>query len=397
MNWEIFLKRMAFFMLLCLSSFSTFALDEIVKKQEFKMDTYQTVAGQTIKNVRIGYETYGKLNEEKTNAILITHYFTGNSHAAGKFASTDVAPGYWDAIIGPGKPLDTDKYFVISSDTLANLTPTDPNTITTGPSSINPATKKPYGMSFPLVGVRDFVQVQKKLVESMGIKKLALVAGASGGAAQALEWSAAYPEDVAKVLAVIGPGLSLPPYVIALLNIWSAPILLDSKWKNGNYYKSGAPLKGVTESLKLITLSSLSFDWAQQTGGGLEKEDKLPLKDYKNKYAIEALLHGRAEGRASKIDANSLLYMAKAIQSYNIEKDLGAIKAEILFIPVRTDMIFPPEFSVSAAKTLCDAGKKASVKILETKGGHLDGLFKITDANKDITDFMSGKNKTCKF
>jgi homoserine O-acetyltransferase/O-succinyltransferase len=131
--------------------------------------------------VKIGWESYGPLNAEKSNAILITHYFSGTSHAAGKYKPGG-APGIGDAIIGPGKPLDTDKYFILSSDTLVNLNTKDPNVVTTGPASIDPATGKRYGLSFSVVTIRDFVNVQKALVESLGIKKLVAVAGASMGA-----------------------------------------------------------------------------------------------------------------------------------------------------------------------------------------------------------------------
>lgn len=382
---------------LVLSMASAFSFEELVKKQEFKMESYQTVAGATIKDLKVGYETYGKLNADKSNVILIAHYFTGNSHAAGKYTANDADAGYWDAIIGSGKALDTDKYFIVSTDTLVNLTPKEPTTITTGPASINPMTKKPYGMKFPLVGVRDFVQVQRKLLESLGITKLHTVIGASGGAAQAMEWGAAYPDDVARVVAVIGPGLSLPAYTIAMLNMWSMPILIDPKWNKGNYYGKAAPTQGLIESLKLITLSSVSFDWAQQTGTGWDQADKHPLQDYNNKFAIESLLQKRGEGRASKIDANSILYMAKAIQTFNVESEAKNIKAKVLFVPGRTDLIFPPELSVNAAKKLCDLGKSASVFVIEGKGGHLDGLTKISEAAGSISAFLKDDFKSCKF
>ncbi len=388
------MKRI-FALLAILSSLDAFPLDEIVKKEEFKLGSYTTVSGKTIPEVRFGYETYGKLNAEKSNAILIAHYFTGNSHAAGKYAASDAGPGYWDGIIGSGKALDTDKYFIIAVDSLVNLTPGEPTTITTGPASRNPKTKRPYGMGFPLVGVRDFVNVQKRLVDSLGIKKLLAVTGASGGAAQAMEYAVAFPKEVGKVIAVIGPGLSLPPYTIALLDLWSAPILLDPKWSKGQYYGKTAPLAGLTESLKLITHSSVSFDWAQTVGGGFESDSRAPLTAYEHRYAIEALLQTRGEARASKIDANSLLYMAKAIQSFNVENETSALAAEVLFIPVRSDLIFPPELSVAAARTLCTKGKKAMVSVLETTGGHLDGLLKIAEAATPITQFLNGQLKSC--
>ena len=124
-----------------------------------------------IPQVRVGWESYGTLNEAKDNAILVTHFFSANSHAAGRYHADDPDPGYWDAIIGPGKPLDTDRYFVLSSDTLVNLNAKDPNMVTTGPASIDPGTGRPYGMSFPVVTIRDFVNVQKALLDSLGIRR----------------------------------------------------------------------------------------------------------------------------------------------------------------------------------------------------------------------------------
>ena len=131
--------------------------------------SYTTTGGATIRQVRVGWESYGTLNEARDNAILVTHFFSANSHAAGKYHPDDAEPGYWNAIIGPGKPLDTNRYCIISSDTLVNLNAKDPNTITTGPATIDPATGKPYGMSFPIVTIRDFVNVQKALLDHLGI------------------------------------------------------------------------------------------------------------------------------------------------------------------------------------------------------------------------------------
>lgn len=130
-----------------------FALDEIVEKKSFTLTDFQTQGGETIPEMTLGYETYGTLNEARDNAILITHFFSGNSHAAGKYAEDDAAPGYWDAIIGPGKPIDTDRYFVVSADTPVNLAAKSPTVITTGPATVNPATGKPWGMDFPILTI----------------------------------------------------------------------------------------------------------------------------------------------------------------------------------------------------------------------------------------------------
>lgn len=321
-----------------------------LEKKVFKLSVYTTVLGETIRDLRVGYETYGVLNKDKSNVILVTHHFSGNSRAI----------GYWESIIGPGKALDTNKYFIISSDTLVNLGANDPEIVTTGPRTINPTTKKPYGMSFPKVVLEDFVRVQRELLQSLGIKKLYAVAGASSGAAQAVSWAAYYPEDVPRVIAVVPPGLSLPPYVIALLNRWMAPILLN-------------PKKGLVESLKLITQSSVYFDWAS------------PQKD------MEAALDERAKMRAKTADAESLLYTARAIQAFNIEDQASKIKAEILFIPAEKDMIFPVELSEDAAKNLCSLGKSAEVVVIKGRGGHLDGLSKVGDVSQEIIQFLERK------
>jgi homoserine O-acetyltransferase/O-succinyltransferase len=227
--------------------------DLIVEKKTFELPSYTTAAGATIKNVKIGWEAAGTLNADKSNAILITHFFSGTSHAFGKYAASDKTAGYWDSIIGPGKAIDTNKYYVLSSDTLVNLNVNAPNVVTTGPASTNPDTGKPYAMSFPVVSIEDFVNVEKALVESLGIRKLKAVMGASMGALQAYEWAASHPDMVERVIPVIGtPGVDA--FGIEWLDIWAAPIRLDPKWNNGDYYGKEPPLEGLKQSLKIISL-----------------------------------------------------------------------------------------------------------------------------------------------
>ena len=171
----------------------------LVKKQRFELASFTTQNGAELKQVQVGWEAYGQLNADKSNVILITHYFSGTSHAAGRYQAKDAAPGYWDAIIGPGKAIDTNRFYVISVDTLANANVKDPHVITTGPASINPATGKRYGLSFPVVTITDFVEVQKALLDSLGIHKLHAVVGASMGSFQAIEWAQRYPERVQRL------------------------------------------------------------------------------------------------------------------------------------------------------------------------------------------------------
>ncbi|MES2525559.1 MAG: homoserine O-acetyltransferase [Bdellovibrionota bacterium] len=367
--------------LFSVSSYAS-AKEQFVTKKEFHLSSYTTTSGEKIKNVLVGYESYGTMNESKSNVILVTHYFSGNSHAAGKYTASDVAPGYWDSIIGPGKPLDTNKYFIISSDCLVNLGVHDPWVRTTGPASINPDTGKPYGMTFPKIKVTDFVQVQRQLLNSLHINKLYAVVGASGGAAQAMEWATLYPNDVERVVAVVPPGLSQAPYVVALLNRWANPITLDPQWKNGNYDpQSRVPLKGLIESLKQITLSAVYFDFGPRDSS-----------------QIESFLEDRAIARAKLTDANSLIYTARAMMTFDVEKKAADIKAEVLFVPAEKDMIFPPELAFDAAKKLCTLGKRAEVFVMKGRGGHIDGLTGVAAASAQISQFLErplGTSKVC--
>ena len=366
------------------------AYDKPVEKRVFSMPSYTTVGGKAIKQVRVGYETYGTLNAAGDNAVFVAHFYSGNSHAAGKYKETDAAPGYWNAIIGPGKAIDTDKYFVISADTLSNLNTKDPNTTTTGPSSINPDTGKPYGMSFPVISMRDSVRVHRALVESLGVKKLKAVAGASGGSIQAMEWAALYPDLVERVVHVIGPGFSISPWVVGLLEMWVAPIKQDPKWNGGDYYGKDEPLEGIAQALKIVTLTARHWGWAEQTFGYKPASaERKPGDAIGNQFAIEDTLTKAGIARAKTTDANNKIYMAKANQLYNVEDEVGRIKAKLLFVPASSDLVFPPEFSRKAAERYRAQGGSAEVFVIEGNGGHLDGIVAIAKAADAIKAFMA--------
>ena len=366
------------------------AYDKPVEKKVFSMPSYTTVGGKAIKQVRVGYETYGTLNAAGDNAVFVAHFYSGNSHAAGKYKETDAAPGYWNAIIGPGKAIDTDKYFVISADTLSNLNTKDPNTTTTGPSSINPDTGKPYGMSFPVISMRDSVRVHRALVDSLGVKKLKAVAGASGGSIQAMEWAALYPDLVERVVHVIGPGFSISPWVVGLLEMWVAPIKQDPKWNGGDYYGKDEPLEGIAQALKIVTLTARHWGWAEQTFGYKPASaERKPGDAIGNQFAIEDTLTKAGIARAKTTDANNKIYMAKANQLYNVEDEVGRIKAKLLFVPASSDLVFPPEFSRKAAERYRAQGGSAEVFVIEGNGGHLDGIVAIAKAADAIKAFMA--------
>jgi homoserine O-acetyltransferase len=371
------------------TSLAVFAFDGTVKKEVFTLPSYTTVNGKTIKNVRIGYETYGTLNAAKDNAILICHFYTGTSHAAGKYKPEDASPGYWDSIIGAGKAIDTDKYFVISSDTLLNVNTKDPNVTTTGPSTINPDTGKPYGLSFPVVSFRDFVNVQKALLDSLGIRKLVAVAGPSGGSMQAIEWAVAYPDMVERVIAVISPGLELDALGVGMLNLWEMPILLDPKWNGGDYYGRDEPTDGVAQSLKLLALT-LGTDAGTEKRFGRKwaAPDKDPAAALGNLYAVEDTVGKASAGRAKTVDANHFIYLAKTNQLFSVAGEAKKIKAKVLFVPAKSGPLFPPFMAQRAAETLRAQGNTVEIFEIEGDGGHYDGFFQIAKAAPAIAEFL---------
>ena len=285
----------------------------IVEKKVFELERFTTANGADLKSVRIGWESYGELNADASNAVLITHFFSATSHAAGRYSPADELPGYWDAIIGPGKAIDTDRYFVLSSDTLVNINVNDPKVTTTGPASLDPDTGKPYGMSFPVVSIRDFVNVQKALVESLGISKLKAVVGPSMGALQAYEWATAYPEMVERIVPVIGAAGG-DPFLIAWLDIWAQPIRLDPNWRGGDYYGGEPPMEGVRLALKTIMLHANQAGWAAGFGKEPAEPGRDPADALANRFKIVEFIDQACALRAPVVDANTLLYMVRANQ-----------------------------------------------------------------------------------
>jgi len=301
-------------------------LDQIVEKKTFSLKEFTFVSGQKIAPVQIGYETYGTLAPTKDNVILICHFYSGNSHAAGKYSAEDKVAGYWDAIIGPGKPFDTNKYFIVSSDTLCNINPKDPNVITTGPASINPETGKPYGMSFPIATIRDFVNLQYKLLESLGVKKLKVVSGASGGGIQTFQWAVDYPDFVERIVPVISTP-KLHPWLVGWIKLWGDPIKLDPKWNQGDYYGKQEPVEGVTYSLMLVTMSAQGAEWAEKSFGRKWADpQKNPYQTMENQFLVENVLFKAGMARAKTADANSMLYMNKASALFDIGHGYGSLE-----------------------------------------------------------------------
>ncbi len=370
----------------------------IVTKRRHVIDKFITFGGKTIKNVQVGWESYGELNADKSNVILITHYFTGNSHAAGKYHLDDEEPGYWDSIIGPDKAIDTNRFFVISVDSLVNINAYDPNTITTGPASINPETGKAYGLDFPVVTMRDFVNVQKSVLESLGINKLYAVAGPSMGSMQAIEWASAYPEWVDRLISVIGSSTA-DAWTTTALEQWTVPIRLDPHFNDGNYYeqpKNQWPNEGLAYALAFITQIALHPEFFIQTGEqlGYTPLEADVLSNINNKPSMVNWLMSRARERTQFMDANHLLYLVRANQLFltgmgaSLEQGLSDIQAKVLFIPATTDLLLMPYHAELAHRKLQENDQKSELVYLEGSLGHLEGLAGVAKHAQTIKAFL---------
>lgn len=375
---------------------SALAYEPLVEKRTFEMDSFTTQGGVTIPDVKVGWEAYGELSEAKDNVILICHYFSGNSHAAGRYTANG-EPGYWDAIIGSGKPIDTDEYYVISVDTLVNLGVHDPNVVTTGPASVNPETGEPYGMDFPVVTIRDFVEVQRALLDELGIEHLHAVMGASMGALQTYEWASAYPDRVERAIPVIGSGWS-GGWLIGWLDIWAQPITMDPNWNGGDYYGGQRPLEGLAAALKVVTLHAQHWEWADESfGREWARADADPSGAFGNRFQVQAALDAAARARAETADANHFLYLAKASQLFmagqadSAAAGLQAIDAPVLVIHTPEDLIFPPEGVRKTAAFIESDGTPVEVVELQGTRGHLDGVLAIEQAGEAIRAFLESQ------
>jgi homoserine O-acetyltransferase len=368
------------------------AAQEVLEKRVFEAGRYQTRGGATLPNVRIGYQTMGRLNEAGDNAVLITHFFSGNSHAFGRLAAGG-PPGWWDAIIGPGKPIDTDRFFVVAADTLVNVNVPDPNTVTTGPATLNPDTGRPWGMTFPVVAMRDFVEVQKRLLDSLGVRRLALVAGPSNGGLQAIEFAAAHPDFVERVMPVIAADIDA--WMQGWLDIWEAPIRLDPNWREGDYYAQGRepPLRGLAEAWKIVTLHARDRQWTRQWDRRVP-EGQDPARRIGDRFAVEAALDAAGQARARTSDANSFIYMVRANQLFlheypSFQAALAGAARRWLVVYAPTDRVFLSEGVEEMVGHLRGAGRQVEAVTLSGPNGHINGLAAMDQAADRIRAFLA--------
>ncbi|HEY9101371.1 homoserine O-succinyltransferase MetX [Chitinimonas sp.] len=338
----------------------------------------QLQGGAVIPHYQLMYETYGTLNAERSNAILICHALSGNHHVAGRYTEEDKYPGWWDTMVGPGKPIDTNRFFVVGVNNLGGCHGS------TGPSSIDPATGQPWGSRFPVVVVNDWVHAQARLADRLGIERWAAVIGGSLGGMQALRWTVTFPQRVRHCL-TIASAPKLTAQNIAFNDVARTAILADPDFHGGDYYQHGvSPKRGLKLARMLGHITYLSDEGLGGKFGRNLKAEGYQF-GYGTEFEIESYLRYQGDRFADVFDANTYLLMTKALDYFDPARHFGgslpaalaASPAQYLVVSFTSDWRFSPERSKETVKGLLDAKKPVTYAEIESVHGH--DAFLMTD------------------
>ncbi len=352
--------------------------------------SFEPELGGSLREVTLAYEAWGELNEAADNAVLLVHALTGDSHAAGGPSEEHRRGGWWEPVVGPGLPVDTEKYFVVCSNVLGGCSGS------TGPASIEPGTRRPYGMRFPVVTIRDVVRAQKRLLDSLGVRKLALVAGGSIGGQQALEWAVEFPDFVDRAVPVAATG-ALGPQGIGMSELGRRAIMADPDWQGGDYYGTGKSPDGglaIARMAGMMTYQSAAGQWDRFGRRPAGRPALYP--EFGGRFEVESYLHYQGRELTGRFDANSYLYLSRAMDLYDVaygyeseEEAFSRIRAEVLFVGITSDWLFPAaevRDTVEKAKT---AGADAHYAEIDTKSGHDAFLKDWTELKEAIQPFTT--------
>ena len=326
-------------------------------------------SGRLLGPLKIAYESYGQLDTAKSNVILVTHAWTGDAHAAGFHNEEDRKPGWWDNMIGPGKVFDTDKYFILCSNVIGSCKGS------TGPTSINPRTQKPYRLNFPALMVRDMVRAQKLLIDRLGINSLLTVVGGSMGAMQALEWGIHYPELVRSIIPIAGTGRT-SPMAISLNALARQAIFNDPLWKKGNYRTEHPPTDGLALARAVGHISFLS-DTSMNLKFGRRFSVRDGMFDFFGKFEIERYLDYNGGNFVDRFDTNSFLYLAKALDLYDVAWNfdsfsdaLDRLNCPSLWFAFSSDWLYTPQQTEEVVVELQRLGKPVDYRLIHSDYGH---------------------------
>ena len=342
---------------------------------EFK-ETLILESGDQLESLEMIFETYGNLNPERTNAILVCHALSGNHHSAGYYENPDERKGWWDSLIGPGKAIDTNKYFVVSPNNLGGCHGT------TGPTSIDPKTQEIYGPDFPMITVSDWVNCQALLADHLGIQVWHSVIGGSLGGMQALNWSIAYPDRIKKA-GIIAAAPKLSAQNIAFNEVARQAIITDPDYQDGYYLKAGkSPKRGLRLARMVGHITYLSEEAMRDKFGRELKEGKLNF-GYGAEFEVESYLRYQGDVFSESFDANTYLLMTKLLDYFdpadkcngNLVKAFEPIKAQVMVVSFTSDWRFSPERSKEISDALLEANKNVSYLEIKSTHGHDSFLF----------------------
>jgi len=357
----------------------------VVQTQYCSFDALTLESGERFGPVILAYETYGELNRDKSNAVLILHALSGDAHAAGTHDGKD-NPGWWDSMIGPGKAFDTDRYFVICSNILGGCRGS------TGPSSINPKTGKPYALDFPLITIADMVGAQRRLIDYLGIEKLLTVVGGSMGGMQALYWLVKYPKEIRSAIP-IATTAKHSPQQIAFNEVGRQAIMADPHWKSGNYYEGPLPDKGLAVARMIGHITYMS-DTSMTEKFGRERKDKTQPFKFTADFEVEGYLRYRGDNFVKRFDANSYLYITKAIDNFDASKGkplqeaLHGVKVKVLVIAFKSDWLYPAYQSKEIVKACKLSGIESSYCEIDSTYGHDAFLLEVEEETHLISHFL---------
>ncbi|CUB06117.1 homoserine O-succinyltransferase MetX [Marinomonas fungiae] len=367
----------------------------LVTPQVAQFDTPLVLAcGQTLPTYQLIYETYGQLNADASNAILICHALSGDHHAAGYHSMDDKKPGWWDTAIGPGKPIDTNIFFVISLNNLGGCNGS------TGPTTVNPETGKVWGAEFPMVTVEDWVETQARLADRFGIQKFAAIVGGSLGGMQVLEWSVRYPERLSAA-AIIASAPKLSTQNIAFNEVARQSIRRDPEFFDGNYQDHDTiPHNGLGLARMLGHITYLSDDSMGNKFGRQMRHDTYQY-NYEVEFEVESYLRYQGEAFTKRFDANTYMLMTKALDYFDpaareggdLAKVLSKAQCEFLIVSFTTDWRFSPERSEEIVDALVRSGKHVSYTKIEAIEGHDAFLFPLPRYMAALRGFLSRVSK----
>ena len=360
--------------------------EEYIREQSITFEAgLRLDSGRILAPITLAFETYGTLNKERTNAILVEHAWTGDAHLAGKRNASETKTGWWDAIVGPGRLLDTNRYFVICSNVIGSCFGS------TGPASINPKTGKRYNLTFPVVTIRDMVRAQKLLIDSLGIGRLLTVMGGSMGGMQALEWATQYPDSIASAI-VLATTPRPSPQAISLNAVARWAIFNDPTWRKGEYKQN--PKDGLALARGIGHITFLS-DESMNAKFGRRFSARDGQFDFFGQFEVERYLNYNGYNFVDRFDANSFLYLAKSLDLYDVAwgyesmaEAFSQVQVPIQFYAFSSDWLYPAYQTEEMVTCLKELGKPAEYHLITSSYGHDAFLLEHETFAPLVSDFL---------